>query len=469
MARARARRVMCPGVATCRARQHFYGKLKWVSPVQLRQTKHRFTPTLRASIRSHPTLTYPGFDVTRVLPDVWTKLTTSGQLGAWPATQAKIDASRATPPPPPGGYAPVASTAMAAVAPAPGLPSYSAAAAVASAPPLVSQAALDKLAAARQALATLQAKSLRGGGAMATTGTAVAPAVTVEPILPAAVPPAASAAVLAGSAAVPAGTGKKWAYVTILSTSRERRRYIGYMSGILVADRALKKLNTNADFWVFVVSTPGVERLPEKDESLLVRNQVKFKYITPPWKMPTNSVGGVMLTKIYCWTLEQYERVLYIDSDVFPTSNMDQYFATERSTGFAGGRSPLNGGFLVLKPSQTVFDRMSDLIAKKGDIAEGDQPPVGWNPEVGWGSPLEKFFKTGGKFREAKGWHFNAAWSDQVSIVCQPKRTRHPPPATRHAPSANHHSHGPALRPSRQPPPRPTTSIRDPHILPHGN
>ena len=40
-------------------------------------------------------------------------------------------------------------------------------------------------------------------------------------------------------------------------------------------------------------------------------------------------VGGVMLTKIYCWTLSQYKRVLYLDSDVFPTQSMDAYFELE--------------------------------------------------------------------------------------------------------------------------------------------
>ena len=73
----------------------------------------------------------------------------------------------------------------------------------------------------------------------------------------------------------------------------------------------------------------------------------------------------------------------------------------------------MNGGFLVLTPSQKVFDDMAQLIEARGDTMPEDVPPESWDPEVGWGRPLDKFYKIGGKFREAKGWHFNAAWSDQ--------------------------------------------------------
>ena len=207
-------------------------------------------------------------------------------------------------------------------------------------------------------------------------------------------------------------SGRNFAVVTLLSTSRERRRYIGYLSGILVADRALKESKSSADFWVMIVSSVGQEKLPPNDESLLQRNNVKYKYIKPPWNV-VDGVGGVMLAKIYCWTLVEYKRVLYIDSDIFPTSSMDVYFQLPRTTGFAGGRSPLNGGWFLLTPSLDVFEGFKKLIETRGDLEPGDKPPPTWDPEVGWGSPLDLYWKTGGKVPTGKGWYFNAAWSDQ--------------------------------------------------------
>ena len=211
--------------------------------------------------------------------------------------------------------------------------------------------------------------------------------------------------------------GAKNAYVTLLSTSKERRRYIGYLSGIIVAQRSLRVAGSAADFVLLIAASPGVPRLPRGDEALLDRNQVTYRYVETDWAV--KDVDGVMLAKIYCWKMTGYHRIVYMDSDVLPTTNMDFYFSLETTTGFAGGVSPLNGGFLVLSPSMSVFEGLRRLVVSRGPLQPGDKPPLDWDPDLGWGrligrqDRLDKYEKDGGKLATGSGWSFNAAWSDQ--------------------------------------------------------
>ena len=210
---------------------------------------------------------------------------------------------------------------------------------------------------------------------------------------------------------------RKNAYVTLLSTSKERRRYIGYLSGIIVARHSLRKSGSTADFVLMIARSPGVPQLPPADQDLLDRNHVTYRYLETDWTV--QDVDGVMLAKIYCWKMIEYNRIVYMDSDVLPTTSMDSYFSLGTTTGFAGGASPLNGGFLVLTPSMAVFEDLRRLIASRAPLEPGDRPPLDWDSDLGWGKKigrqdrLDQYEKDGGKFATGSGWSFNAAWSDQ--------------------------------------------------------
>ena len=105
------------------------------------------------------------------------------------------------------------------------------------------------------------------------------------------------------------------------------------------------------------------------------------------------------------------------------TAKLTARFRTRRSgivsIGFAGGVSPLNGGFLVLSPSMSVFEGLRRLVVSRGPLQPGDKPPLDWDPDLGWGrligrqDRLDKYEKDGGKLATGSGWSFNAAWSDQ--------------------------------------------------------
>lgn len=165
----------------------------------------------------------------------------------------------------------------------------------------------------------------------------------------------------------------RFAYAALISTSDEERRYVGYLSGVLVARKALQEAGSTADFWLLIVSSPTVDRFPPAVESVLERNNVLFKYIKSPWEFG-NGVYGVMLCKIYCWTLTEYDEVQYMDLDIFPTANMDVYFDMPRTTAIAGKASPLNGGWILLHPSMEVHSTMAALVQQRPALVNDKRP-----------------------------------------------------------------------------------------------
>jgi len=81
---------------------------------------------------------------------------------------------------------------------------------------------------------------------------------------------------------------------------------------------------------------------------------------------------GSLMAKLNAWTLTQYEKIVFLDTDVILVSNADHLFEI---AGFGGGRGNFgkdglfNAGFMVLDPSLRVFN---ELIAFK----EANESPV---------------------------------------------------------------------------------------------
>ena len=101
--------------------------------------------------------------------------------------------------------------------------------------------------------------------------------------------------------------------------------------------------------------------------------------------------GEVELIKLYSYVEDAYDRIVHLDTDSLVLGNMDELFRAEQSLlytgdyGMAAGhprRPPVQGGFLVVKPSLQVF---ADLVET---VREGDYRASG-----GWaGSGIGRFY-----------------------------------------------------------------------------
>jgi lipopolysaccharide biosynthesis glycosyltransferase len=110
--------------------------------------------------------------------------------------------------------------------------------------------------------------------------------------------------------------------------------------------------------------------------------------------------------KLYCWSLEEYDRVIFLDSDVLNLNNMDHlfdhdyspsllcvtdpkdYYVEQRVEWYARVKKNRKGekkthfssadwssGFLILKPDKILF---KDLLSKLGSIESFDSADLGF-------------------------------------------------------------------------------------------
>jgi alpha-N-acetylglucosamine transferase len=103
-------------------------------------------------------------------------------------------------------------------------------------------------------------------------------------------------------------------------------------------------------------------------------------YINPPLSLICRWVD--QFTKLQLWKLTEYERIVYMDSDLFPLVNteelfhlnLDQHSSQDPPFNYSFAATPnlvgkdergqliigggFNAGFFVLKPDQAMFDRI---------------------------------------------------------------------------------------------------------------
>jgi len=92
--------------------------------------------------------------------------------------------------------------------------------------------------------------------------------------------------------------------------------------------------------------------------------------------------GAKELLKLYAFTLMDYHRVVHLDMDFIIVRNFDELFDEERQFLYTtdpnmmtGGSAapPVQGGFLVIKPNMTTYQRLVGLV-REGDF----RPGSGW-------------------------------------------------------------------------------------------
>jgi len=91
-----------------------------------------------------------------------------------------------------------------------------------------------------------------------------------------------------------------------------------------------------------------------------------------------------IFNKLHCWGLVEYERVIYLDSDVLNLKNMDSLF-----------KHPINDGGICACRCSDFFKKERAKWRKKRGMSvyeEGPAPPLTWNGGFLMLSPNEKEF-----------------------------------------------------------------------------
>ena len=80
-------------------------------------------------------------------------------------------------------------------------------------------------------------------------------------------------------------------------------------------------------------------------------------------------------TKLHAWRLTRYSKLIFLDSDLMVTRNIDSLFACEAGSAVADQGAPgnFNSGLFVLKPDKTIYAELLRLAPLLPSYNKGDQ------------------------------------------------------------------------------------------------
>lgn len=208
----------------------------------------------------------------------------------------------------------------------------------------------------------------------------------------------------------PSRPTSRYAYVTLLHGIDNSKKYKGFLLNTLIINKALRKLNSKYDFLVLLgFSSTRNSNSPEiesdlhllRDAGIIVRKLNRLVNFTT-----RASFAEMALQKIIPWSFVEYERVQFFDGDILPLSNMDCFFSLSTNTFNSGSASPLNSGWFLAVPNQTMYESLVPLSMNR--LA------TPWNESLGWGTEIPSLFLYfRGQKRPVESWNFNGASLDQ--------------------------------------------------------
>lgn len=178
-------------------------------------------------------------------------------------------------------------------------------------------------------------------------------------------------------------TDKKYTYVTSLSSD-------SYLMGVLLLAKSLRE--AQAKYPLLVVCSNGVS---DKTKRILTRYGLEYvaldeaimvdttKYNVAPGYEHWNNT----LDKLYVFSLTDYDKVIFLDSDMMVVRNIDHLFDTPHMSAVVAdvfnepGLRQLNSGMIVIEPNKRDFEGLVNLWTSGGIKLPnaGDQDVIrGW-------------------------------------------------------------------------------------------
>lgn len=163
---------------------------------------------------------------------------------------------------------------------------------------------------------------------------------------------------------------KNYAYVTLLSND-------GYLDGVLLTHRSLQKVKTQYPFYCMVtedvhdftrkvlegfnINIIPVEKI-EMPEHIQAYNEQKEYALAQTWRY--------CLTKYHIFNMIQFDKIIFLDADLYFQQNVDHVFNYGHMTGAVDGEvfslwldePHLNTGFFVVEPSTELFNNIMDFV-----------------------------------------------------------------------------------------------------------
>ena len=169
------------------------------------------------------------------------------------------------------------------------------------------------------------------------------------------------------------------AYCTLLSTE-------SYLPGVLALHESLKRTGTAYPFATAVSAhiTPDID--PVLESAGIIVRRIPESTAIPKEMIENNGHWGHTFDKIHLFGLSEFEKLVYVDSDMIVLANMDELFDKPHMSAVPAGVlvhkdwTRLNGGLLVIEPEDQLADGIFATLPKAlaevaamGLKASGDQ------------------------------------------------------------------------------------------------
>eukprot|EP00978_Attheya_sp_CCMP212_P013578 scaffold34093_cov59-Attheya_sp.AAC.4 len=216
-----------------------------------------------------------------------------------------------------------------------------------------------------------------------------------------------------------------YAYVWIIGAIHEDKpSYKGFVWDVLISASLLRKTGSTADFWVYVRLSPEskLDTMPDEDLRLFHALGVKVKHLDKP---KHESFSQLMYDKFYILNMTEYKRVMFLDADTIPLTNLDFYFHLSDPEYkdvptllkpffiYATRAEPTNGGMFIAEPSAPIYEQYKEAVRQQHEKAK-TLPYPHFDRKEGWGySFLDNGDKWEAMNKSGKRWQWYGAHVDQ--------------------------------------------------------
>ncbi|XP_038156611.1 glycogenin-1-like isoform X2 [Cyprinodon tularosa] len=150
-----------------------------------------------------------------------------------------------------------------------------------------------------------------------------------------------------------------------------------YAKGAMVLGQSLRNHNTTRKLVVLIgphVAEPCRDALHSVFDEVIMVNVMDSGDAANLALMKRPDLG-VTITKLHCWTLEQYSKCVFMDADTLVLSNIDELFDREELSAAPDPGWPdcFNSGVFVFRPSNETHKDLLAYCAEKGSFDGGDQ------------------------------------------------------------------------------------------------
>jgi hypothetical protein len=161
--------------------------------------------------------------------------------------------------------------------------------------------------------------------------------------------------------------------------------------------------------------------LPDVDTDALLGYNISIYYMPPS---PYESFYDTIMNKFCILQLTQYQRIIVLDGDVMPMSNLDYLFALSKDYVYglgnstlkenvivAGPMEPSNAGFFMLSPQVGDYEQIRQVIAARVEQAQNTN--VTFDVVQGWGHEIVSPDQWMSRKGRGTNWTFIGAFADQ--------------------------------------------------------